>query len=322
MGTPMTQFGGSFRFVQLAAVAELLAELRSTGRLCVAHAEWTGEIVVRGGQIVGARLGAEHGRAALEAIAVALPDAEFNFTDEPVDSASELLVSAAERAAYLERLGAEHLRVVKLIPSLGLVPRLRSESDGSSADTQVTIGAAALQLIPLLVFGHTIEHIARDRGLARTVRDVASLMDGGLVTLDRQPSISQPSAGDTPVGDTPLGDTPLADRPEPILPFSARPVAARISAAAAVRSVAVAPEESTQPSAAARQVPPRTSFGRYSTSSGVSAQPPAVIPPGVAARLSAAPRFAIEPLSPAPVVRFAGWRKAIVSFFLTDEPGA
>src|SRR5216684_5235681 len=134
----MTQFGGSFRFVQVPAVAQLLADLRSTGRLCVAHQEWTGEIVVREGQIVGARLGAEHGRAALEAIAVALPDAEFSFTDEPVAETSEALVSAAERAAYLDRLGAEHQRLVKLIPSLGLVPRLVPASDDNSADTQVT----------------------------------------------------------------------------------------------------------------------------------------------------------------------------------------
>jgi len=49
-----------------------------------------------------------------------------------------------------------------------------------------------------------------------------------------------------------------------------------------------------------------------------------VIPPGVAARLSAARDFAIEPVAPAPSVvpprvHFAGWRKAIVSFFLTDQ---
>src|SRR5713101_760984 len=123
-GRSMTQFGGSFRFVQLPAIAQLLAELGSTGRVCVSQAEWTGEIVVRYGQFVGARLGAEHGRAALEGIAVALPDAEFRFTDEPVAEASDALVTAAERTAYLDRLGGEHQRLVKLIPSLWLVPRL------------------------------------------------------------------------------------------------------------------------------------------------------------------------------------------------------
>jgi len=69
------------------------------------------------------------------------------------------------------------------------------------------------------------------------------------------------------------------------------------------------------------------SVARHATSSTVSAQPPAVIPPGVAARLAAARDFGIEPETPAPFVvarrvHFAGWRKAIVSFFLTDEPGA
>src|SRR6266851_2233530 len=220
----MTQFGGSFRFVQLPAVTQLLADLRSTGRLCVAHQEWTGEIVVREGQIVGARLGAEHGRAALEAIAAALPDAEFSFTDEPVSETSEVLIPPAERAAYMERLGAEHQRLAKLIASLGLVPRLVSESDGKCADTQVTIGAAALQLIPALVFGHTLERIARERGLVRTLRDVASLMAGGLVTLEPQPTVDQTRIGDTPLPAKPVRDTQVLDKPLPDKPVLDRPV--------------------------------------------------------------------------------------------------
>ena len=62
----MTQFGASLRFVEFAAVAELLANLGSTGRLRISHGAWVGEILVRRGQMISASLGAETGQASLE----------------------------------------------------------------------------------------------------------------------------------------------------------------------------------------------------------------------------------------------------------------
>src|ERR1700730_6100227 len=131
----MTQLGGSLRFVQLPAVTQLLAELRSTGRLQVTHAEWAGEIVLREGQIMDARLGAERGRVALEAIALAIPDGEFSFVDEPVADKAEPLVTADDRPAYLGRLSAEQQRLARLIPSLNLIPRLVEAPQGTSPET-------------------------------------------------------------------------------------------------------------------------------------------------------------------------------------------
>lgn len=277
----MTQFGGSLRFVQLPAVTQLLAELGSTGRLCVSHAEWTGEIFMRVGQIADARLGAEHGRAALEAIALALPDGEFSFVDEPVpaaEHASPALVPADERRAYLDGLGAERQRIARLIPSLTLVPRLVE----APADTQITIGAAALQLIPALVLGHSLATVAKRRGLARTLRDLAVLIEGGLVTLD------PPSS--------PAVDEPLLEKPTPlrVMPFSARPTAHR-----------PAPRPRLD---ALIGLPPRP----------VSAPPRPAMPPAVAARLATASQFIAEP-EPTPGRQPAatpGWHKAIVGFFL------
>src|SRR5262249_15284223 len=134
----MTQFGGSLRFVQLPAVAQLLAELRCTGRLRMRRDDWTGEIVLREGQIVGASLGAERGRAALEAIALALPDGDFDFVDGPVNEDGLTLVAEPERAAYLDRLNAERQRLSAAIPSLSMIPIL---AIGPSIDSD-TAGAA------------------------------------------------------------------------------------------------------------------------------------------------------------------------------------
>ena len=48
----MTKLCTSLRFADLPAVAELLASVGSTGRLRINHGAWSGEILVRRGQIV------------------------------------------------------------------------------------------------------------------------------------------------------------------------------------------------------------------------------------------------------------------------------
>src|SRR5207302_1014671 len=102
----MTQFGASLRFVDLAAVIELLASLASTGRLRVSYGAWTGEIVLRRGQIVAAHLGDEIGRAALESIAVGILDGDLSFVDAAVAEDIEVLLNPDHRAEHLERWGA------------------------------------------------------------------------------------------------------------------------------------------------------------------------------------------------------------------------
>ena len=117
----MTQFGGSLRFVELHAVAELLATLGSTGRLQVTHRQWDGEILLRRGQIVAARLGSETGRSALEGIAIGLLDGDLKFGDDAIGDDLEVLISAGERQAYLQGLHAERQQVIQLVPALALV---------------------------------------------------------------------------------------------------------------------------------------------------------------------------------------------------------
>ena len=46
---------------------------------------WLGEIALRDGQLVAARLGSENGRAALDGMVLALDDAEFVFLEQPVE---------------------------------------------------------------------------------------------------------------------------------------------------------------------------------------------------------------------------------------------
>lgn len=77
-------------------------------------------------------------------------------------------------------LSDESVRLANLIPTLSWIPRF---SDGGN-EAQVTIKRATLNIIPLIATGQTLEAIARDRGLARTLRDVAALVDAGIIWLE------------------------------------------------------------------------------------------------------------------------------------------
>jgi hypothetical protein len=69
---------------------------------------------------------------------------------------------------------------MELIDSLSLVPRLVDAPELGDFDDDargyLTIDAAALQLIPFLGSGVSIDRIARRGGLARTLRKVAALV--------------------------------------------------------------------------------------------------------------------------------------------------
>lgn len=235
----MTKLCTSLRFADLPAVAELLASAGSTGRLRITHGAWSGEILMRRGQIVRASLDAECGRAALEGMAIGLLDGEVNFADEALSEDGEPLLDPAESANVLKRLSRERQQMVSLIPSLQLVPRLVESTDSRPTDKRVTlvaVGAAALQIIPSLAFGRTLEEIARERGLASTVRDIATLVAGNTVKLEAPagiersaPTATEPSATATLAG-PPVAPTarPTAPAPAPGHRSTAWPRSARV----------------------------------------------------------------------------------------------
>lgn len=177
----MDQLKGSLRFIPLAAVTQFIAGLGSTGHLKLTQGGWSGEIVMNDGHIVGAQMGSERGRAALEGMVLALTTADFAFVDGLVDATSEPLLTRDNLTSFMAGLLAERERLHDLVAALDAIPCLIEK--GGDAE-QITIAAAALQLIPSLMNGHSIEQIAQRRGLARTLREVAMLRQGGLVRLE------------------------------------------------------------------------------------------------------------------------------------------
>jgi hypothetical protein len=260
----MTQLATSLRFVDLPDVVGLLASVGCTGRLQLTQDQWTGNLIFCAGEIVGASLGAETGQAALEGIAIGILDGDLTYVDEPVSEDLEPLVSSDQRAQYLSDLNAEGRRLLRIVPSLRLVPRLVD-----LADSRVTISAAELHLIPVLVSGVNLDQVAQQHGLVRTVRGVARLVEAGLVKLDHAP------------------------RPASAWPASARVQAGRPPEAPAVNIVAPV------------RPPGPVEQARLSRSRLESARPPgfrlALVKPPVAVQLApvAAPPLPVPPL-PAP----------------------
>jgi len=250
----MDQLKGSLRFIPLAAVTRFVASLGSTGRLKLSQGAWSGDITLRNGEVVAARLGGfETGRVALDGLVLGLGDADFAFADEPVDASLEPLMGRDELEAYLTGLIAERERLHLPTDALSRVPCLIDQPANGSEASQVTIQAGALQLIPALLHGNTLEQIAQRRGLARTLRELATLQAGGLARLEAAPVSAQPAAA-------PVAAAPVAAAPRPVRPAAA-PVASEPTVREQVTPRPVRPLRPVRTEAEAAPVrPPRTGW--------------------------------------------------------------
>jgi hypothetical protein len=185
LSSAMRELVASLRFAGFPALAQLLADLGSTGRLRITEEAWSGEIVFRAGQMVSARLANESGRAAVEGISIGLSDGDVYFKHETLDVDCEPLVEPAEMRGYLMRLSVVRERIAELIPSLHTIPTLVERAEPGPGQRPVTLGTAGPYVTPELISGRTLDQVAFDRGLGRTVREVAGLVEAGVVRLER-----------------------------------------------------------------------------------------------------------------------------------------
>jgi hypothetical protein len=189
----MTRLASSLRFAGLPALVQLLADLGSTGRLRIDADAWSGEIVFHAGQMVSARLANESGRAAVEGISIGLSDGAVYFEDEPLEDDPEPLVEPAEMRGYLMRLTAVRERIAELIPSLNTIPTLVEQTE-PVAEQPTAVGGGARKVNPELISGRTLDQVGLERGLGRTVREVAGLVEAGVIRLERATGCSKPAA--------------------------------------------------------------------------------------------------------------------------------
>jgi hypothetical protein len=176
---------GSLSSLNLPAILRFLSGLQKSGELSVSYQRWQGTVALQDGALIGASLGSESGASAFEGMAIGLPEGKFVFReDAPAPTASAWSVDVGEVAGYLSRLEAERAQLLGQLPRLGLVPALAPTPGPTTSSETVTIDADALALLPHLSRRCTVEQLALERGLARTIRHVARLVELGLIILE------------------------------------------------------------------------------------------------------------------------------------------
>ncbi|MDQ3702613.1 MAG: DUF4388 domain-containing protein [Chloroflexota bacterium] len=232
-GESMITLAGTLEGIGLPALLRFLSTLRPDGRLLVADDVWGGEVAFDQGEVVAATFGAEQGLAALEAIALALPNGEFRFTGGPPPGGRDIDLPATEFEAYLTALAESQSFIARMLPSLLAVPQLVDPGAVSlpTGQDQVTIDRSTLYTL-LLVDGQRSAHGICEwrsglgagrgaggsqsrqgrgtQGIGQTLKELAWLAEAGLVTIEapRRPPGSPgggrertPAASPSAVGD-------------------------------------------------------------------------------------------------------------------------
>lgn len=197
----MAELSGSLEGIGLVALVRFLTNIVRSGRLRIRDGELIGDLDLDNGSLVGASFEQERGMPALEAIALALGNARFEFRDltEPVER--NLRLSPEQVTERLEQLSHEHATLSAAVPSLSSVPVLVLDDD--SDDRQVEMDRDTLRLLIRLDGKRTVSELARERGLLRTLRQLAQLVQLGLARMSDQPGASVRHAPAEPVETTP-----------------------------------------------------------------------------------------------------------------------
>jgi hypothetical protein len=179
----MAFLSGSLAGIELHSVFQLLAATRQTGSLSVSHGRWSARVEFDRGRPVGASFGDAAGLAALEALALALPNAAFTFSANGPRGAHDLVGEPETITAFLERLRVLRQRLGLPKHLLDAIP-VRVEPAGPQAgDERVAIERQLLLTLAAADGRRTVETIATLRGTADVVVDIAALVERGLLRL-------------------------------------------------------------------------------------------------------------------------------------------
>jgi hypothetical protein len=172
------ELSGDLNGIGLRPLVNFLSDLKKSGRLVVRDDRWTGTIGMLDGQIAGANFADEQGLAALDAIFFALQHGTFEFNS---GGRCEQNVPMQPRALaeHLETLDEEVQQLANVVTSLSAVPG-HSES---IPDGEITLTRSSLALLLAVDGRRTVADHARDRGLLATLRDLAELIQLGLVSM-------------------------------------------------------------------------------------------------------------------------------------------
>jgi Domain of unknown function (DUF4388) len=192
----MTQLSGTAAGITLTVIVRVLAELRLTGRLQVSQDGWTGDVAFDQGQIVAVEFGTERGWPALEAILLALPEGQCSFSPEAPTAEPNSALSLEALEARLDQVAQRRARLASRVPSLTAVPRMREPRDWRSG-ADVTLPRSALSTFMAIDGRRSVGELCLGHGLVRTLTDLATLVDLGLIDMEVPTSQAPPVAAST-----------------------------------------------------------------------------------------------------------------------------
>jgi hypothetical protein len=220
----MTELSGTLEGIGLGPLVSFLAGLGKSGRLSVDDGPMGGEVFLEGGQVVGAVFDSEHGLPALDAIGLALGSGRFSFAEqEGLLAEHNLTLTPIELRQHMEQLEHEQAMLAAAIPSLSYVPRVVVD-EADSAD-EIGLDRDTLRLLLAIDGRRSVAELARERGLLRTLKQLARLVQLRLARVEpakgaaggpgrTASSVAEPLSGlrqarsaDTPDAAAPTGDS-------------------------------------------------------------------------------------------------------------------
>jgi Domain of unknown function (DUF4388) len=179
----MTELSGTLEGIGLAPLVSFLTGLGKSGRLTIADGPMAGEVFLDGGQVIGAAFDAERGLAALDAIGLALGGGRFGFAEQETHVVEHnVSLSTAELRQHLDDLQREAAVLAAAIPSLSAVPHLVVDESGT--EDEIGLDRDTLRLLMQIDGRRSVAELARERGLLRTLKQLARLSQLKLARIE------------------------------------------------------------------------------------------------------------------------------------------
>jgi hypothetical protein len=175
----MVQLSGSLSSADLPSVIKLLSELGQTGTLELTRDGWTARIGLRAGSVVAAAFGEERGLGAIMSLSRVLHDARFRFIEGNRPANDDLDLTPRELADHLEATTHRHSLSFDAVP---LRTNGNAAADGGA--DRVVLSRRALSNLLSVDGQRTVRDLIGDGPIAETLRNLADLIEFGLITMD------------------------------------------------------------------------------------------------------------------------------------------
>ncbi|HEY1293681.1 MAG TPA: signal peptidase I [Chloroflexota bacterium] len=199
----MADLSGSFSSIQLAPLAQFLANLGKTGDLLISNVHWVGQLGLQDGRISAAGIDDERGLSALELIVGGVGDrGTFEFFDgaptltPDFDARLDFVESIQRFAASPLQGWMGRLHGPNAVPRLSVHPELPD-------DLEITLTRAAIRLFLDIDGQRTIHDLVKRHGLRCCVTTLQRLCELGLAEIQPGPTdTATPTPAATGTGST------------------------------------------------------------------------------------------------------------------------